>query len=384
MAKRTHQPSTMNRKQLSRHAKEQRLRKILTIGTGVILTLVVLILAWGMYDQYVLKPRRPVATVNGVQIPLAEYQKLVQYRRWDYRNHLNQLQNQRQQMAAAQEDTSFLIQYLDQQIQQVQRELMNLSMTALDNLIDDQITRQEAALRGISVSPMEVTEEIEQQFGYERNPPTPVPITPTAPITVTPTPTTAPMTEAEYVEQAEYWFDAMEEASGFGRADYDHLVEGSMLRERLEEQLAENAPTTSEQAKARHILVATLEEAQAALARLNAGEAFEDLAAELSQDDSNKDQGGELGWFARDRMVPEFEEAAFSLRPGELSDIIETQFGFHILQVEDYDPARAMDASELEQARQDAINAWYKAQRTSDNVVRSWNSTMVPEDKLTQ
>jgi len=384
MAKRTHQASSMNRKQLSRHAKEQRLRRILTIGTGVILTLVVLILAWGAYDQYVLKPRRPVATVNGVQIPLAEYQKLVQYRRWDYRNYLNQLQSQRQQMAASQEDTSFLVQYLDQQIQQVQRELMSLSMTALDNLIDDQITRQEAALRGISVSPMEVTEEIEQQFGYERNPPTPAPITPSAPITVTPTPTPAPMTEIEYTEQADYWFTAMEESSGFTRADYERLVEGSMLREQLEEQLAANAPTTSEQAKARHILVATAEEAQAVLARLNAGEAFEDLAAEVSLDDSNKDQGGDLGWFGRGRMVPEFEEAAFSLQPGELSDIIETQFGFHILQVEDYDPAREMDASEAEQARQDAINAWYEAKRTSEGIVRSWDSTMVPEDNLTQ
>lgn len=74
--------------------------------------------------------------------------------------------------------------------------------------------------------------------------------------------------------------------------------------------------------------------AEELLARLRAGGDFNALAKEHSIDTSNKDQGGDLGWFGRGMMVKPFEDAAFALQPGELSGIVETQFGYHIIKLE--------------------------------------------------
>jgi peptidyl-prolyl cis-trans isomerase C len=83
---------------------------------------------------------------------------------------------------------------------------------------------------------------------------------------------------------------------------------------------------------ARHILVPTEAEAQAALKRVKAGEDFAKVAKEVSKDPSA--EGGDLGWFTKDRMVPEFAEAAFKLEPGQISDPVKSQFGWHIIKLE--------------------------------------------------
>jgi peptidyl-prolyl cis-trans isomerase C len=91
----------------------------------------------------------------------------------------------------------------------------------------------------------------------------------------------------------------------------------------------------AQEVKARHILVEKEEEAKAAVERLKKGEDFAKLAGELSKDPGSGKEGGDLGWFEKDRMVPEFAEAAFKLDKGGVSEIVKTQFGFHIIKVED-------------------------------------------------
>lgn len=87
--------------------------------------------------------------------------------------------------------------------------------------------------------------------------------------------------------------------------------------------------------RARHILVESEADAKAALERVKKGEDFAKLAGELSKDPGSGREGGDLGWFEKGRMVPEFSEAAFKLEKGQVSDLVKTQFGFHIIKVED-------------------------------------------------
>lgn len=90
-----------------------------------------------------------------------------------------------------------------------------------------------------------------------------------------------------------------------------------------------------EEVHARHILVPEEAEAKAAVARLKKGEDFAKLAAELSKDPGSGKEGGDLGWFAKERMVPEFAEAAFKLKKGEVSEPVKSQFGWHVIKLED-------------------------------------------------
>jgi peptidyl-prolyl cis-trans isomerase C len=90
-----------------------------------------------------------------------------------------------------------------------------------------------------------------------------------------------------------------------------------------------------EEVRARHILVETEDDAKTAHARVKGGEDFAKVAGELSKDPGSKGEGGDLGFFARDRMVEAFAEAAFKLAPGEVSDPVKTQFGFHVIKVEE-------------------------------------------------
>jgi peptidyl-prolyl cis-trans isomerase C len=114
-----------------------------------------------------------------------------------------------------------------------------------------------------------------------------------------------------------------------------------------------------EQVRARHIIVRVKEGAtevekkqaretiQKAAERLNKGESFEEVAKEVSQDGTAQ-RGGDLGYFSRGQMVPEFEKVAFSLEKGKVSPMVETKFGYHLIKLEDKKEARTLGFQEVE------------------------------------
>ena len=116
---------------------------------------------------------------------------------------------------------------------------------------------------------------------------------------------------------------------------------------------------------ARHILVPTEEEAKKALARVKGGEDFAKVATELSKDPGSK--GGDLGWFTKDRMVPEFADAAFKLeKPGDISEPVKSKFGWHVIKLEE---KRMKEFPKLEQVR-DQVSRYVMQKAEGDEVVK--------------
>jgi peptidyl-prolyl cis-trans isomerase C len=105
------------------------------------------------------------------------------------------------------------------------------------------------------------------------------------------------------------------------------------LHKVYDEAVKQMAP--EQEVHARHILVPTEDEAKAIEAELKKGTDFATLAKEKSKDPSGASNGGDLGWFTKDQMVPEFADAAFKLDKGQISDPVHTKFGWHVIQVED-------------------------------------------------
>jgi len=139
--------------------------------------------------------------------------------------------------------------------------------------------------------------------------------------------------------------------------------------------------STPEQVRASHILfktegkdeAAVKKAAETVLAKVKAGEDFAALAKKYSEDDSNKDKGGDLDYFGRGTMAKEFDEAAFSLKPGEVSDLIKTVFGFHIIKLVDKKAASTRPLDEVraqltEQVKQE--KAQQHASRTAEETAK--------------
>jgi peptidyl-prolyl cis-trans isomerase D len=136
--------------------------------------------------------------------------------------------------------------------------------------------------------------------------------------------------------------------------------------------------TTQGQARASHILFKTESkdenavraQAEAVLTQAKApGADFAALARQHSEDDSNKDRGGDLDYFGRGRMVPEFETAAFSLKNGEISDLVKTPFGFHIIKMVDNQPEVVRPLAEVRDEIADQLR-WQKAQQEAERIAK--------------
>ena len=147
-----------------------------------------------------------------------------------------------------------------------------------------------------------------------------------------------------------------------------------MLRAKLSDQIGSAlVTTTEEQVHARHILLQTETPALANELRrriVEGGESFATIAVQYSDDSGSAVNGGDLGWFPRGMMVSEFEDAAFSLPLGEVSEPIKTGFGYHLIQVLERDENRPKDASQITQEENNAFSNWVSEQVLAANVDR--------------
>lgn len=123
--------------------------------------------------------------------------------------------------------------------------------------------------------------------------------------------------------------------------------------------------TPEEEVRARHILVESEDEAKKAASRVKGGEDFAKLAGELSKDPGSKTDGGDLGFFTKDRMVEPFAEAAFKLQPGQVSDPVKSQFGWHVIKVEE---KRTKPVPSFEEMK-DQVNAYLERKAQQDLIL---------------
>jgi len=225
-------------------------------------------------------------------------------------------------------------QSIQQQIQTLQNQRLTAADQVLTDMIDEELVRLELERRGLRVTPEEITERINVDLARARRPPEqPTPTTPPptpAPGTF-PSPTVPPTLTASEFETA---YQDLLQRINFTDAQYRAYTEAILQKEKLRAALAADIPTVQEQVHVRRLTVGTQEEATAALAQIRTGEkTLEELAREKSLDLTSRNAGGDLGWLPRGIESTQFDDAAFRLQIGEISEPVVTPQGFEILEL---------------------------------------------------
>ncbi|RLC61672.1 MAG: hypothetical protein DRI80_08200 [Chloroflexota bacterium] len=379
-----HVPKELTRRQRSRLEREKRMERLLLWGVVIVGILIVGILGYGLIVEKVIKARRPVAIVGSTPITTAEFQARVRFMRMRMQSELQYWLREQQALDPTDQSAQFYLEYIQNNIRDLQTELSSenaqaIGEQALNQLIQEELVRQEAERRGITVTPDEVQQAIERYFGYERNPPTPIPTpTSTTPLTptnvLTPTSTAVPlptptrMTEQEFRQLYDKYLNQSLKPLGISEQQYRSWAEASLLIEKLREQMIAETPTMADQVKLRILIVDSEERANELAARLDAGEDFQTLADELEGDEEVTGYGTELDWLPRSmlesRLGQELTDLAFNLKVGEHSQPVLSQDGtqYIIIEVMGHE-TRELEQSIHEQLGKEAFQEWLDAQQ---------------------
>jgi peptidyl-prolyl cis-trans isomerase D len=146
--------------------------------------------------------------------------------------------------------------------------------------------------------------------------------------------------------------------------------------------------STPEQIRVRHILfktdgkddAAVKAKAEDVLKQAKAGADFAELAKKYSEDEATAKLGGDLDYFSRGRMVPEFDQAAFALKPGEISGLVKTQYGYHIIRMEDRKAATTKPLADVQGAIQDQLASQQAAAQAADAIEKLANQVKSASD----
>ncbi len=154
-------------------------------------------------------------------------------------------------------------------------------------------------------------------------------------------------------------FDKWLENNIYTEVEFQSQLEEQLLATKIQELVLNDVGTYAEQVNARHIVVATREEAEDLRSKIVAGADFATIAAIHSLDRSTRLNGGDLGWFPRGLLtMPVLEAEVFDLEPGELGDIVETEIGFHIIQNIDRNMQRELTPNAAVVVRRAVLDSW--------------------------
>ncbi len=379
----------------SRAEREEELQKWVIRGVVAVVGVLILLVAIAFAFEQLIIPNQVVATVDGQGITVGEFRQEVLLERNRVLLQLNQIQDSGidLQQLSQQEPYSSWINEVNVPDQ--------LGLRVLNDMIDDRLLALEASSRNVSIDDEAVRQAVEEYFGFDPTAvaligvdPTATPeptITPTPFVSPTPTSTPEPTatpdpaataeidatatidepavtpqpTVVEPTLSADEVRDNFVEAERDYRAYFDRVgvaddtLDALFERNALETQLAlalvpDDAALLY--ADVRHILLDDEETALAAVAALNAGESFAALARAISTDPGSGARGGELGEAYVGNYVPEFRQAIEEAEVGALAGPVESEFGFHVLQVRSKEArSGAEQDSQRERARQQAV-----------------------------
>ncbi|MBI9044878.1 MAG: peptidylprolyl isomerase [Anaerolineaceae bacterium] len=416
MAKPSRKIKVTNKNSVVRKDKEKAQRKTLMSFTFGLVLLIVGIIGYGLLDQLVIQKAKPVATISGEKIKVDDFQDRVTFTRW----YMIQSYMQNLELYIQFANDPNFANMFKPSLQDYQTKLDPafapiLAEDILDNMIDDVIILKEADRLGIELTQSELESYLQEQYRYyPEGSPTPT-LTPTialestlspaqlAVITATPaaqptevvedaveeapaedvepTPTLEPQPTAteftldSYESLRNEYFDIVKDETGLP-ADYIYeYLRVQILREKVYQELTKDMQPFETQVWARHILVGEEEQAEFILGRLESGEDWNVIAAEVSLDESNKDAGGDLGWFNSERMVTPFTEAAFNLEIGEISSPVETDFGWHIIQVLGHED-RSLKSYDFDSKKESFFANWITEMKALEEIekIEGWEN----------
>lgn len=420
----------LTKRQLALSRREKERLRLIYMGLGGVAALVLIVLAFGLIQTYVLEPNSPVSVVNGTTITTRDYQNRVQYERFLLEDRYQEIL--KQEATLQQPGNEQLAQLLGGQYQQMAQQLLQQRVLlgtrqTLDDIIEDKLVEAEAQKRGITVSDAEVTEAINRYIASRAGgltaaavtetatarveasataalwTPTPTftpspTLTPTIQLTATksltptatpentptPAPTSTPNIIAPDKLKTDYnaWLKVLADKVGINETQFRQYFTTNLLKQKLQEALGADVPKKAEQAHARHILVETEDEAKKVVERLNKGEDFVALAKELSKDTGSANNGGDLGFVPKGRFVKPVDDAVFSLPLHKISEPIKSDFGWHIIEVVEREE-RELSPLDYRRNQRQAYTDWLTQARAAATIQDSWTIKKVPPDRTT-
>lgn len=430
MAKQSSNPKIVTKKHIARLERERQQVALIRLIAIIGVVIVLLLLGYGYLKINVLAAREPVANVNGDEITTAEWQERVRFARVNLYNQLNQLAFYQQfgmDVSQQQNDITTKLQLPSL-----------LGQEVLDEMVDDQLIRQEAEKRGITVSSEEVDKMIQEAFAFFPNGTATPTITPTElvveyptlnaaqlqlyPATSTPTPfltatpettatpdtavtatatftaapptptavpqsptaTSTPYTLEGFQKQYQESMDTFKTSYKISEDTLRSVYEIEILRNKLMDDLAKDLTHTETSVLVQHILVADEATAQTVEERLQNGEDFAKVAAEVSTDPGSASNGGYYDWAPASNYVPEFRDATLTQEIGVIGPPVKTQFGYHIIRVIGRQELPITD-SQFEQKKQTNFDDWLAGIRESADIQTFdiWQ-TRVPTEPVLQ
>jgi len=397
MAKRSKGEKRLTRRQLARREREERLQRII-LGIAIALGVIVVgVLVYGIVHEVFIEARRPVARVGDTIITSKQFKARQRYERWmtqlqiyQYDQYLSQLNAQATPSATSPTTDTVgtddaLIQQLEMSKASLERQLSAdmanvFAGQILDRMIEEELVRQEAARRGLTVTDEEIQQRIKELLGYTEPSATQA-LTDT---TTTPEAETSAPASEDFEEVYEGFKTNVLEATRFPEDDFKAMIAADLLRLQLKDALSQELNADQDQVQVALFTLENEEAAKELQASLNDGSADPTLVIEeLQADDSPQSAGYDLPWvpvgYLANQFGVEVEKAAFSTPVGKASPPLQGPEGVYFVVYVRGHETRPLSPNLFAQEQEKAYQEWLVEAKDRYVEYLDWEKAVITE-----